>query len=99
MRRRSPIDVMGVILKAANERRGIAKNRLMFKTFLGYAQLKGYLPVLTERGLLRHDRDAQTFKTTRKGLRFLDTYNRLYEIMKNISSPIQHQQQFRMRLA
>ena len=94
MRRRSPIDVMGVILKAANERRGIAKNRLMFKTFLGYAQLKGYLPVLTERGLLRYDRNAQTFKTTRKGLRFLAIYSRLYEIMRSIPSPIQHQQQF-----
>lgn len=99
MRHRSPIDVMGMILNATNERRGIRKSRLMYKTFLGYTQLKEYLPALTEKRLLRYDRDAQTFKTTRKGLRFLDTYNRLYEIMKNISSPIQHQQQFRMRLA
>jgi predicted transcriptional regulator len=98
MRHRSYIDIVGVILKAASESRGIGKNRLMFKTFLGYAQLKEYLPALTEKRLLRYDRDAQTFKTTRKGHRFLNIYNQLYETMRSISSPIQHQQQVRMQL-
>ncbi len=86
-RRRSSFDVMGVILNAANEMRGIRRNRLMYKTFLSHAQLKTYLPALTENGLLHYDEDAQTFKTTQKGLRFLASYNRLYDtMMKNITS-------------
>ncbi len=61
----------------------------MYKTFLGYARLKEYLPALTEMGLLHYDRGAQTFKTSQKGLRFLNSYNRLYETMKKkIPSPI-----------
>jgi predicted transcriptional regulator len=89
MRQRSPIDIMGMILNAANQRRGIRKSRLMYKTFVGYAQLKEYLPALAERGLLRYNRGTRTFKTTQKGLRFLDTYNQLYKMMKKIPSPIQ----------
>ena len=89
MRHRSYIDIMGVILNAANERRGIRKSRMMYKTFVGHAQLKEYLPALIENGLLHHDRDAQTFKTSQKGLRFLNSYNLLYETMKNTPTPIQ----------
>ena len=63
----------------------------MYKTFLGHAQLKEYLPALTERGLLHYDKDAHTFKTTQKDLRFLTNYKRLYETMKNTPSPIQQQ--------
>lgn len=63
----------------------------MYKTFLGYARLKEYVPALTEMGLLHYDRDAQTFKISQKGFRFLNSYNRLYETMKKkkIPSPIQ----------
>ena len=38
--------------------------------------------VLTESRLLRYDVDAQTFKTTQKGLRFLDTYKWIYDVLK-----------------
>jgi predicted transcriptional regulator len=48
--------------------------------------LKEYLPVLTERGLLSYDIDAQTFKTTQKGRRFLNTYNQINDAIK-ISPP------------
>lgn len=46
----SYLDIIAVILNAANKRRGIGKSRLMYKTFLGYARLKEYLPALTEMG-------------------------------------------------
>ncbi len=63
--------MIAVILNASNERRGIGKSRLMYKTFLGYARLKEYVPALTEMGLLHYDRDAQTLKLVKRGLRFL----------------------------
>ena len=90
MRHRSGIDIMGEILDAANERGGVGKSRIMYKAFLSYAQLKEYIPALTESRLLRYDMDAQTFKTTQKGLRFLTTYYRIGETMKIPS--IQQQQ-------
>jgi predicted transcriptional regulator len=82
MRNRSDIDIMGEILDAANERSGLGRTKIMYKAFLSYAQMKEYLPTLTERGLLRYDVDTQTFKTTQKGLRFLNTYNRIYDAIK-----------------
>jgi predicted transcriptional regulator len=96
MRHRSGIDIMGEILDAANEKSGVGRTRIMYKAFLSYTQLKEYLPALTESGLLRYDIDAQTFKTTQKGLRFLNTYNRIGEAMK-IPSIQQQQQQVKMQ--
>ncbi len=87
MRHRSAIDIMAEILEAANERRGVGRSRIMYKAFLGYAQLKEYyLPSLTENGLLSYDMSSGTFKTTKKGLRFLNTYNQICNALK-ISPP------------
>jgi len=94
MRHRRGIDIIAEILDAANERGGVGKSRIMYKAFLSYAQLKEYLPALTESRLLRYDIDTQTFKTTQKGLRFLNTYNRIGEAMK---IPSIRQQQFKMQ--
>jgi predicted transcriptional regulator len=92
MKNRSDIDIIAEILNAASERSGAGRTKILYRAFLSYAQLKEHLPVLTERGLLRYDIDAQTFKTTQKGLRFLDTYNQIKDAMK-ISPPPRPQQQ------
>jgi predicted transcriptional regulator len=49
----------------------------MYNANLSHDQLKEYLTVLTERDLLSYDLDSHTFKTTEKGLRFLEIYNRM----------------------
>ena len=54
----------------------------MYRAFLSYKQLKEYLILLTETDLLRYDKHTQTFKTTEKGLRFLDIYNQMDEMLK-----------------
>jgi predicted transcriptional regulator len=54
----------------------------MYNAFLSYAQLKEYLTVLTDNDLLRYDLDSHTFKTTEKGLRFLETYNHMDDLIK-----------------
>jgi predicted transcriptional regulator len=87
MRQRSNMDIMGEILDAANERSGAGRTKIMYKAFLSHAQMKQHLPTLTERGLLRYDVDTQTFKTTEKGLRFLNTYNRIYDAIKKPPPP------------
>jgi predicted transcriptional regulator len=87
MGHRSAIDIIGGILDAANERKGVGRARIMFKAFLSHSQLKEYLPALTESDLLRYDVDTQTFKTTQKGLRFLNTYNQIYDAIKISPQP------------
>jgi predicted transcriptional regulator len=54
----------------------------MYRGLLSYAQIKEYLMLLTEKELLRYDKESQTFKTTEKGLRFLDIYSSLVEMIK-----------------
>jgi predicted transcriptional regulator len=93
MRYRSYIDIIGKILDAANERRGVGKNRLMFKAFLSHSQFKEYLKILTKNGLLRSDIGTQTYKTTQKGVRFLDAYNRIYDVIEVTPQLEQKQQQ------
>jgi predicted transcriptional regulator len=87
MRNRGGIDIMAEILHAANEKSGAGRTKILYRAFLSYAQLKEYLPALTERGLLSYDIDAQTFKTTQKGRRFLNTYNQINDAIKTISPP------------
>ncbi len=86
MRHRSKTDIFCDILDASNDRSGVMKTKIMYKAFLSYTQSKEYLPVLTASGLLQYDVKTQTFKTTEKGLRFLNAYNWIGEAMKIPSS-------------
>jgi predicted transcriptional regulator len=50
MKYRSRTDIVSQILEAANG--GATKTKIMYKAYLSYAQLKEYLSVLVENGLL-----------------------------------------------
>ncbi len=80
MTHRSRTDITAQILEAANG--GITQTKLMYKALLNHAQMKEYLMVLTQSGLLSHELDTRTFKTTEKGLRFLYTYNQMDDMIK-----------------
>jgi predicted transcriptional regulator len=77
---RDRIDIISQILEMANGS-NTKKTKIMNKAFLSHSQLNEYLSVLTKGDLLRYDLDTQTFKTTEKGLRFLDTRNQMDQIM------------------
>ena len=55
--------------------------------------MKENLTALTEKDLLRYNEDTRTFKTTEKGLRFLDIYNRISDMIKAPLPPPPQQQQ------
>jgi predicted transcriptional regulator len=83
MGNRSTIDIASDILEAANG--GASKIEIMYKALLSYNQMKVYMNFLKEKGLLVYDNqhgEAQTFRTTEKGLRFLEIYNRLDDMIK-----------------
>ncbi len=74
------IDIISHILETANGS-NIKKTKIMNTTFLSYYQLNEYLRVLTGGDLLCYDLDTRTFKTTEKGLRFLNTRNQMDQMM------------------
>ena len=65
-----------MILEAANG--GATKTKIMYKAFLSFAQLKEYLAMLTQNGLISYE-DSQKYRTTEKGLRMLQIYNQINE--------------------
>ena len=81
LRYRTRIQISSQILQTANGENA-TKSKIMHKAFLSSIQLKDYLEMLSEDGLLQYDSDSRTFKTTTKGLKILGHYNQLDEIMK-----------------
>jgi predicted transcriptional regulator len=82
MRYRDRIDIISLILEAANGDNDATMTKIMYKAFLSHGQLKGLLKILTDYDLLRYDFVRHTFKTTEKGLRFLKTYTQMDQMMK-----------------
>jgi predicted transcriptional regulator len=90
MKYRSRIDIISKILETANGGNA-TKSKILYKGFLSYAQMKEYITMLTKTDLLSYDLDTHTFKTTEKGLRFLDVYNQMDGMIKAPALPEQHQ--------
>lgn len=75
MKNRSRSDIVSQILETANG--GTSKTKIMYGAFLSYAQLKDYLAVLLENGLLKYEDAKMQYRTTPKGFDFLKAYGRL----------------------
>jgi predicted transcriptional regulator len=86
---RDRMDIFRRILQVANG--GAAKTKIMYRAFLSYPQMKDYLMVLTQNDLISYDLDTQTFKTTQKGLRFIEVYNQMAGMIKT-RRPLSQQQ-------
>lgn len=74
-------EIISQILESARAG-GITKTRIMYKAYLSYDQLEEYLVLLIENDLLRYDSPMHKFKTTEKGLAFLQAYNQIDRILK-----------------
>jgi len=76
MRYRSRTDIIASVLQAANG--GVTKTKMMYRAFVSHDQLKDYVYLLVENGLLEYEEGK--FRTTEKGLAFLKAYDQLDEI-------------------
>jgi len=83
MKYRSRTDIVFQILGAANG--GSTKTKIMYKAYMSYSQLKEYLAVLMENGLLEHLPIENLYRTTEKGMMFM----KAYENMEIITGPLQ----------
>jgi predicted transcriptional regulator len=79
---RSRTELASNILEAANG--GATKTKIMYRAFLSYAQLKEYLAMLIQNDLMVHDIEG-IYRTTSKGIRFLETSRQLGGLLVPIS--------------
>jgi predicted transcriptional regulator len=78
---RSRTEILCQILDSAKELDGLTKTKIMFQAFLSYRQLGDYLSVLLENGLLEYDAQSDRYKTTEKGMKMLETYQKLHALV------------------
>ncbi|MDP9288398.1 MAG: winged helix-turn-helix domain-containing protein [Thermoproteota archaeon] len=72
-------------MNAANCGRA-TKTKLMYSAFISFNQLREYLSLLVENGLIQYEEGTHTYRTTEKGIRFLHIQNKIDEV-----APIQRE--------
>jgi predicted transcriptional regulator len=86
LKNRSRSDIVCQILEAANDDgengEGITLTKIMYNVVLCNEQMKEYLALLIDGGLITYDSTMSTFKTTEKGLTFLQAYNQMDKMLK-----------------
>lgn len=92
MQYRDRTEIIRQILEVTNDAVNITRTKLMYNAFLSHNQLKEYLTLLIKRDLLSYDSITQTYKITEKGLRLLQFYNELDDMMKKKSQQRTRQQ-------
>ena len=83
MKNRSRTELASNILEAANG--GATKTRIMYRAFLSYAQLKEYLAMLTQNGLLSHDVEGEMYRTTSNGIKFIESSRQLGGLLTSVA--------------
>jgi len=76
MKYRSRSDIIGLILEAANG--GASKTSIMYKAFLTFTQMREYLGLLIQKGLIEYE-ELQKYRITEKGMRVLQMCNQINE--------------------
>jgi predicted transcriptional regulator len=82
MKYRSRSEIVGEILASARETEGVTKTRIMFNAYLSFVQLKDYLAILIENGLLEHMPENNRYRTTAKGVKMLDAWKKVNDLLK-----------------
>ena len=76
MKYRSRTEITELILDSW-QNGGSTKTKIMYKAYLSFAQLKEYLSLLIEKGLLEYEEGRANYRTTEKGLRMLQMCNQI----------------------
>jgi len=79
---RSREEIFASILGTAGSGAGMTRSRIMFGSYLTYAQVVEYSKMLIERGLLEYDPINRTFKTTSSGFTFIQLHNEMNQLIK-----------------
>lgn len=87
-KRRDRLYIIAEILDIAKD--GTLKTQIMYKANLSFSQLNEYLKFLIDLKLLElQEINGKTvYKTTEKGLRYLDSYKEILQLLKNTKNNI-----------
>jgi len=69
MKYRSRTEIISMILDSVTV--GTTKTKIMYKAYLSYTQLKEYLSLLEQSGMIMYENGSQVYKITEKGRKFL----------------------------
>jgi predicted transcriptional regulator len=92
MKYRSRTDIIVRMLAAATHE--ATKTKIMYSSYLSSHQLRPYLELVIENGLLAYDSTRQRYTTTDKGLRLLELYDTIskLKLAASVSSISQKQE-------
>jgi len=77
---RSRFEIASTILTAASEGNA-TKTRLMYGSFLSFAQINEYLAFLLGNTLISKNEETHMYALTEKGMRFLRVYEELTKLV------------------
>jgi predicted transcriptional regulator len=80
MKYRSRSEIVKSILEAAKASEGTSRTKLIYKSYLSFKQLREYLRILQENGLIDYEVEKRCYRVTEKGLHLLQLQNRMEEI-------------------
>jgi predicted transcriptional regulator len=72
-------DIIELLLNAAVGG-DATKTKLMYSAFISFNQLKEYLSLLVENGLIQYQEGTRTLRTTEKGIHFLKLQSTIDEV-------------------
>jgi len=87
-KRRDRLYIIAEILEIAKD--GTLKTQIMYKANLSFSQLNEYLNFLVGLNLLEcKQADGKTvYKTTEKGMKYLDNYKEILQLLKNTKNNV-----------
>lgn len=74
--------IYDILQTASSDGNGVVQTKIMYSAFLSYHQVKEYLTILIDNGLLQHDLGNQKFRITEKGLRFLQLCEQIGDLIE-----------------
>jgi predicted transcriptional regulator len=88
MKYRSSTEIIDGILNSIGS--GATKTRIMYGAYLSYSQLCEYLSLLQERDLLRLDKGTNLYMITEKGLKFMNVFEVIKELVPTADERNEH---------
>jgi predicted transcriptional regulator len=81
MKNRTHHDILAKVLEAARGTDGTTKTRIMYSAYLSSNQLKEYMPYCQGHGLVSYDARKRVYRTTVKGIKLLELFTKMFEIV------------------
>ncbi|MFI5419341.1 MAG: winged helix-turn-helix domain-containing protein [Nitrososphaerales archaeon] len=79
MKYRSSTEIIDGILNSIGS--GATKTHIMYRAYLSYSQISGYLGLLQKRQLIRFDEGTRLYTITEQGLKFMSLFQEIKELV------------------